>query len=110
MDQRPKRQEAEDQTELGRLARELGVPANSYGEPDWTALRELHSWWIAEGRITREEFHAIVEWWRRCLRIRQQSLIWLVSFAATGAGALALQIWPDVRGWLKVVLVNVLSE
>ncbi len=110
MDQQEKRREHDEQDELGRLARELGVPANSYGEPDWAALRELHSWWMTEGRVTRGEFRDIVEWWRCCLQLRRRSLLWLVSFAGTGAAAIALQIWPDVRAWLRVALEGVLSE
>lgn len=109
MDQ-PNDRDEKGHDEIGRLARELGVPADSYGKPDWSHLRELHQWWLTEIKPARSELRELVEWWRTCTALRKRSIAWVLGFAGTGGAAMLYQVWPAVREWLRAWFLTVLSN
>lgn len=88
---------------LDELLRDLGLPADSYGRPDATALREMVAWWPTYRRDRRES-EELLECLRRWRGRMAAMTMTALGLAASGAWAAAVQVWPLARPYLTELL------
>lgn len=75
-----------EQKVVQEVARELGLPRDAYGQPDYTQARELLAWWV------------------RCQRIRDNTIGGLLAALGVAGWAFWSSVQPfmseAIRRWL----------
>lgn len=84
--------EEADQKALTEVAQRLGLPLDSYGQPDWTQARNM------------------IAWWARCQRYRDHTVGTLLATLGLAAYSLWSSIQPfmttAIRQWIASWLVS----